>query len=212
MWVQSNENTNAFHSQIILFSFCAKWQVNGIGAKGANALGESLKVNTTLTELNLRGKHKQMFITKTCMRTKTLWICRKLHWWCRCTIIEFCIEKEHSADWTRSGWFVKNKRKRGLQKCSVHIALALIHTDSNREQDWGTGAAFLLESFNASMSLINLILWSTITHLQFIQVCFTLSGRASALYQWPSHDMFESVFLKQHLVFWRLILLQWTVV
>ena len=32
-----------------------KWTDNNIGAEGAKMISESLKTNTTLTELNLRG-------------------------------------------------------------------------------------------------------------------------------------------------------------
>ncbi len=32
-----------------------KWTGNNIGAEGANKISESLKINTTLTQLNLRG-------------------------------------------------------------------------------------------------------------------------------------------------------------
>ena len=35
-----------------------QWTANKIGAKGAIAISESLKTNTTLTELNLHGDDK----------------------------------------------------------------------------------------------------------------------------------------------------------
>ena len=35
-----------------------KWKENKIGAEGANKISESLKVNTTLTELDLSGDDK----------------------------------------------------------------------------------------------------------------------------------------------------------
>ena len=131
MWVQSNENTNAFHSQIILFSFCAKWQVNGIGAKGANALCESLKVNTTLTELNLRGKHKPIFITKACMRTPLYGLTDNCIDDVGAQSLGYALKKNTVLiELDLAGW-LKQTKARTLNSV-FHVALSLWHTNAKQ--------------------------------------------------------------------------------
>ena len=51
-------NTNGIHQQTTL-SILIKSIVNEIGERGATSLSEALKSNTTLTKLNLRGRHKR---------------------------------------------------------------------------------------------------------------------------------------------------------
>ena len=56
-----------------------KWTVNEIGTEGASKISESLKINTTLTELNLscdeiRNKNEEQ-------KRKKKWRINKKKWW-----------------------------------------------------------------------------------------------------------------------------------
>ena len=52
-----------------------KWTVNKIGIEGARMLSESLKINSTLTKLNVRSDRKKTGIKKN--KKKKRWNTRK---------------------------------------------------------------------------------------------------------------------------------------
>ena len=59
LWRQKKEDTQKTSINNSLFSFLITSTDNNIGERGATSLSESLKSNTTLTELYLRGEDKR---------------------------------------------------------------------------------------------------------------------------------------------------------
>ena len=126
---------------------------------GATPLSESLKSNTTLTQLNLsREDKRKKEDTKDTYQQFTLFLSihvnRQQHWRHRCYIIEWIIEIKHNTNNARSGWWRQNKED--TQKTSINNSLFffLFTPTGNGIRD--KGASSLSESLKSNTTLIEL--------------------------------------------------------
>ena len=142
IWVvktKEGRHTKDIHQQFTLFPLFITSTDNNIGDTGTASLSESLKSNTTLTELNLRSEDKRNQTHKRHPSTNHSFppfhhINRQQYWRHGNSIIEWIIEIKHNTHWTLSKEW--GQKREDTRKTSTSNSLFSISLLFNRQQDW----------------------------------------------------------------------------